>query len=42
MPGFLRGLVPSLIKNTVASGTYFSMLYYFEQRLKEMNVMSDG
>ena len=38
--GFLRGLFPSLIKNTLTSGTFFSMLFYFEETLKRMNFMS--
>ena len=28
--GFLRGLVPSLIKNSVMTGQYFSILFYME------------
>lgn len=30
LKGFVRGFTPSMIKNTLNSGTYFSMLYYFE------------
>jgi hypothetical protein len=36
MKGFLRGLLPSLLKSTLTSGTYFSTLYYFEERLKKI------
>ena len=31
--GFFRGLVPSLIKNSVMTGQYFSILFYMEQML---------
>lgn len=31
--GFFRGLVPSLLKNSVATGAYFSILFYLEQIL---------
>lgn len=27
MPGFMRGFVPSMMKNTLNAGSYFSMLY---------------
>jgi hypothetical protein len=40
MKGFMRGLAPSLIKNTLTSGSYFSMLYYFEENMKKMEMMS--
>jgi len=40
--GYFRGLSPSLIKNFMAAGTYFSSLYYFEQSLKQMHILSDG
>ena len=40
MKGFLRGLWPSLLKSTLTSGTFFSMLFYFEENLKKMNIMS--
>ena len=33
-PGFLRGLTPSILKNTLNAGSYFSMLYYTEELLK--------
>jgi hypothetical protein len=32
--GFLRGLVPSLLKNTLNSGTFFGLLFYSEEKLK--------
>ena len=31
--GFLRGLAPSLIKNSLMTGQYFSILFYMEQML---------
>ena len=40
-PGFMRGLVPSLLKSTLNSGTYFSSLYYFEEVLTSMNIMKE-
>jgi len=42
MKGFLRGLVPSLYKNFLTSGTYFSTLYYFETKLKNLQLLSDS
>jgi hypothetical protein len=38
--GFLRGLVPSLMKNTLNSGTYFGLLFYSEERLKKMDILT--
>ena len=38
----MRGLLPSLIKATTTSGTYFSMLYYFEESLKRFDLMSQS
>ena len=32
--GFLRGLWPSLIKNTLNAGTYYSILFYSETSLR--------
>lgn len=40
--GFMRGLVPALLKSSIAAGTYFSMLYYFEERIKQMQIMKDA
>jgi hypothetical protein len=28
--GFFRGLLPSLIKNSLVTGQYFSVLFFFE------------
>ena len=38
--GFMRGLVPSLIKNSVMTGQYFSVLFYMEQILAQANLMN--
>jgi len=38
--GFMRGLAPSFAKNFITSGTYFSSLYYFEESLKRLNLLS--
>lgn len=32
--GFLRGLAPSIVKNTLNAGTYYSILFYVETSLK--------
>ena len=32
--GFLRGLTPSIVKNTLNAGTYYSILFYMETSLK--------
>lgn len=37
----MRGLVPSLIKNSVMTGQYFSILFYMEQILAQANLMSE-
>jgi hypothetical protein len=34
--GFLRGLAPSIYKNTLNAGTYYSILFYVETSLKQM------
>lgn len=39
--GYFRGFGPSIIKNTVNAGTYFSMLHFLQQMFFSMNVMSD-
>ena len=35
--GFLRGLTPSLIKNSFMTGQYFSILFYLEVLIRRMN-----
>jgi hypothetical protein len=41
MKGYFRGFGPSVIKNTLNAGTYFSVLHFLQQMLLKMNVMSD-
>lgn len=36
--GFLRGLAPSLLKNSVMTGQYFSILFYFEVILRNLAI----
>jgi hypothetical protein len=38
--GFMRGLSPSILKCFITSGTYFSTLYYFEENIKKLNMLS--
>lgn len=38
--GFLRGLAPSLVKNTGQAGCFFSILFYSEETLKAMNLFT--
>lgn len=38
----MRGLGPSLIKNTLTSGTYFSMLYTMDQHLRQLNMLNQA
>lgn len=42
MKGFLRGLTPSIIKNTLNAGTYYSILFYMETTLKLMGFQNDS
>jgi hypothetical protein len=39
--GYFRGFGPSVIKNTMNAGTYFSVLHFLQQWLLRMKVMSD-
>lgn len=39
--GYFRGFGPSVIKNTLNAGTYFSTLHFLQQMLLQMNIMSD-
>ena len=41
LTGFMRGFTPSMMKNTLNAGTYFSMLYYFEQLIHSFNKFPD-
>lgn len=40
--GFLRGLSPSIIKNTLNAGTYYSILFYVETSLKLMGFNNES
>lgn len=40
--GFLRGLSPSIIKNTLNAGTYYSILFYLETSLKQMGFENES
>ena len=37
--GFLRGLAPSLLKNSVMTGQYFSILFYIEVLLRKLAIL---
>ena len=40
--GFMRGFVPSCMKNTLNAGSYFSMLYYTETLIRATGLFNDG
>lgn len=40
--GYYRGFLPSIIKNTMNAGTYFSSLHYLRLALHKMHIMSDN
>lgn len=42
MGGFLRGLSPSIIKNTLNAGTYYSILFYVETSLRIMGFKNES
>ena len=42
MRGFMRGFVPSMYKNTLNAGSYFSMLYYTETLIRTLGLFSDS
>lgn len=42
MPGFMRGFVPSMMKNTLNAGSYFSMLYYTETLIRATGLFNDS
>ena len=42
MRGFMRGFVPSMMKNTLNAGSYFSMLYYTETLIRSMGLFSES
>lgn len=42
MKGFMRGFVPSMLKNTLNAGSYFSMLYYTETLIRSMGLFNES
>lgn len=40
--GYYRGFTPSIIKNTMNAGTYFSTLYYIKLMMQRTNMMSEN
>jgi hypothetical protein len=40
--GFLRGLFPSVVKNTLNAGTYYSILFYSETSLRALGKMPES
>lgn len=42
MLGYYRGFTPSIIKNTLNAGTYFSTLYYLKLVLQKSNMMNEN
>lgn len=40
--GYYRGFYPSLIKNTLNSGTYFSTLYYLKRLIQTSTAISEN
>ena len=40
--GFMRGFTPTVIKNFLAAGTYFSTLYIFEENLRQTGLIRDA
>ena len=38
----MRGFVPSMLKNTLNAGSYFSMLYYMENIIKATGLFNDS
>lgn len=42
LTGFMRGFVPSIMKNTLNAGSYFSMLYYSETLIRATALFNDS
>jgi hypothetical protein len=40
--GYMRGFTPTMYKNFIAAGTYFSTLHYFEENMKKFDNLSTG
>lgn len=41
-PGFMRGFTPSMLKNTLNAGSYFSMLYYTETLIRQTGLFKES
>ena len=41
LKGFMRGFVPSVLKNTLNAGSYFSMLYYTETLIRATGLFNE-
>lgn len=39
--GFLRGLAPALVKNSMQNGQYFACLYFIESHLKQQSFLTE-
>jgi solute carrier family 25, member 38 len=42
MTGFMRGFTPSVLKNTLNAGSYFSMLYYTETLIRGSGMFQES
>ena len=42
LTGFMRGFTPSVLKNVLNSGSYFSMLYYLETIIRKTGLFNDS
>lgn len=42
LTGFMRGFTPSVLKNTLNAGSYFSMLYYTETLIRATNLFNES
>lgn len=42
LTGYMRGFTPSMLKNTINAGSYFSMLYYFETNLRKSGLLPES
>ena len=40
--GFMRGFTPSIVKCFTTSGTFFSTLYFFEENIKRLQLLSES
>ena len=38
----MRGFTPGTIKNTMNNATYFSMLYYLENLIRDTDIFNEG